>query len=159
MKQIFVVLFLLLCTVNSYSQINVDNNADALSLDDNTIVARTPKGSYITSSSPYVINQIYSMLSVEKALDKELIGCPVYCKVVERIKSNVTGSEGRLVIRPMYVEKKDGTKLSLLPTDIYRRGKNRSNVKFWTSIFIVPLFIPGTGAYVSPYEHIELRLE
>lgn len=54
-------------------------------------------------------------------------------------------SEGRLVIRPLYIIDKDGNKISVYG-DIYIRGLNRCNIKHWLSFIPVMWFIPGGGA-------------
>ena len=65
----------------------------------------TPK-SMITSSN-VLLYDIKDFFKVYDAQDKELIGCPVICQVLQVRKSNIMGSEGRLVIRPLYIKKGD----------------------------------------------------
>ena len=57
----------------------------------------------------------------------------------------MSGAEGRLVIRPLYILTKEGEKI-WVRGDIHIRGLNRSNVKM--ALFFVPFmwFVPGTGA-------------
>lgn len=112
--------------------------------------------SKITTSSKLKVGSYYKLFEVSEAQDKSLIGCYVVCQVIERKKSNLSGSEGRLTIRPICVEKQDGTQLRLQPTDILRRGLNRTNVKIWT---LIPVFIAGSKAKINIEESIKLRLE
>ena len=113
----------------------------------------------ISTSSKLEVGNCYQLLKVTKAEDKSLVGCDVICQVIESRKSNISGSEGRLTLRPICIEKHDGTQVRLQPTDIQRRGLNRTNVKTWTSFLIIPAFIPGSCAKITPNEAIDLRLE
>lgn len=106
----------------------------------------TPK-SMITSSN-VLLYDIKDFFKVYDAQDKELIGCPVICQVLQVRKSNIMGSEGRLVIRPLYIKKGD-EKINVFG-DIYARGLNRTNVKFWLTFLPPIIFIPGTGAKIYP---------
>lgn len=100
----------------------------------------------------------YELLRVTSAKDASLIGCNIVCQVLERRKSTILGAEGRLSLLPLFIESPKG-KIPLMPTPIQRRGLNRTNAKFWSAILIVPLFIPGTRAELSPGEKLNLRLE
>ena len=113
----------------------------------------------ISTSSGFEVGNSYKLLKVTRAEDKSLIGCYVTCQVIESRKSNIFGSEGRLTLRPICIEKQDGTQVRLQPTDIQRRGLNRTNIKFWTSLLIIPVFVPGSRAEIKQNESIELRLE
>jgi hypothetical protein len=124
----------------------------------NQIVVKTKAKKTIRSSSNIEIGKIYYLFEVTQAEDASLIGLPVACQVVDIRKSNLSGSEGRLILRPQYVE--SGAKqIPLVHNDIYRRGLNRSNVKFWLSIFVIPMFIAGSGAEITPDEEIVLTLD
>lgn len=112
----------------------------------------------ITSSSQLSPGKCYLLFEVIHAEDPSLIGCHVSCRILERRKSNISGSEGRLAILPLYIKTPSGNK-NVRPVPIMRRGKNISNVKFWTFPLIVPIFIPGTGAKILPHEIFTLILE
>lgn len=131
--------------------------ANDIQKDSKDIVAKVVKR--VKSSSKLEVGCFYKLFAVTEATDKSLVGCDVVCQVIERRKSNLSGAEGRLVIRPIYVEKQDGTQIRLQPTDIQRRGLNRSNVKTWTSFLIIPAFIAGSKAEINTEEYINLRLE
>ena len=110
--------------------------------DDEIIIKAT---GYISSSN-VILNEVEPFFVVSSALDKDLKGCPVKCKVTQVRKSNISGSEGRLIIHPLYIKK--GNEKVKVFGDIYVRGKNRTNVKFWLG-FLPPMwFIPGTGAKI-----------
>lgn len=96
---------------------------------------------YISSSTEW-IGKKGAMFKVVRARDASLIDCDVFAKVLECRKSNLSGSEGRLIIRPLYIMDKDGNKISVYG-DIYIRGVNRTNVKFWVPFM---WFIAGGGA-------------
>ena len=147
-----------LSSVVSSSPKSVSSSNDEQKLFDNKTVIARPKIKIKTSSNLAVYEK-YNLFIVEQAEDKDLVGCEISCLVVERRKSNINGSEGRLSLRPLYINKKNGDIVRLLPTDIHKRGLNRANVKFWTSIFVVPVFIPGTGAKILSNEHFEFRIE
>lgn len=138
---------------------NVIDFKDALPLQksSNQIVVRTIDNKTISTSSHLTTGQNYYLFEVVQADDSSLIGKPVICKVIDIRKSNISGSEGRMFLQPLYVEK--GTvQIPLAPNAIYRRGKNLTNVKFWLSFLIVPVFIPGSGAKIKPEEFIILNL-
>lgn len=113
----------------------------------------------INTSSEIEVGEKIRLLQVKEASNKELIGCDIMCQIIEKRKSNISGSEGRLTIRPLYIVNKDNQPVRLLPTDIHKRGKNRANVKFWTSIVMVPMFIAGSKAEIEQNETFELRME
>lgn len=115
-------------------------------------------GTPLTSSSNLYTGSAYKLFTVTQAQDLSLVGQPVVCQVLDRRKSNIFGSEGRLSLLPLYVETPSGPR-SLQPVPVMRRGLNRTNVKFWTGIFIIPLFIPGTGAKILPGETFTLTLQ
>lgn len=121
------------------------------------IVVQTIGFTEISSSSDINVGSSYYLFEVMEAEDSSLIGKPVVCQVIERRKSNILGSEGRLILRPLYIEK-GSLQIPISSSDIYRRGLNRTNIKFWFSPLIVPLFIPGTGAKILPNEKILLNL-
>lgn len=121
----------------------------------NQIVVRTIWGLPVSSSSDIEMGKNYYLFEVTQAEDTSLIGKPVVCQIIERRKSNLSGSEGRLRLRPLYIEK--GTQqIPLVPNDIYRRGLNRTNVKTWT---LIPWFIAGSKAQIKPEEYIVLTLD
>ncbi|MBO4611728.1 MAG: leucine-rich repeat domain-containing protein [Bacteroidaceae bacterium] len=99
------------------------------------------------NSSNVNLNDIKPFFTVVNAPNKDLIGCPVTCKVLQVRKSNISGSEGRLIIRPLYINK-GGEKIKV-SGDIHVRGLNRSNFKFWLSFLPPVWFIPGTGAKIE----------
>ncbi|MBR1520169.1 MAG: hypothetical protein IJ635_02920 [Bacteroidaceae bacterium] len=113
----------------------------------------------VTSSTPFKIGGKYSIFQVIEADDSQIVGCSVICQILDKRKSNINGSEGRLSLMPLYVETNDGKQIPLQSIPIMRRGLNRSNVKFWLSPLIIPIFVPGTGAKILPDETITLILE
>lgn len=126
--------------------------------DERTIKVKPLDRMRITTSSPLQQGGNYELFRVVSAKDPELIGHNVVCQILERRKSNISGSEGRLSLLPLYINTPKGG-VPLTPTPIHRRGLNRANVKFWTSILIIPIFIPGTRAEISEEETLTLRLE
>lgn len=121
------------------------------------IVVNTIGESFIGTSSRLEVGKCYYLFTVAEAEDTALIGKRVACEVIERRKSNISGSEGRLRLRPLYVE--NGTQqIPLVPNEIYRRGLNKTNAKFWLSFLVIPLFVPGTGAIIRPEEMIVMTL-
>jgi hypothetical protein len=72
-------------------------------------------------------------------------------------KSNLSGAEGQLVLRPLYIEK-DLEQIPLVPNDIYRRGLNRTNVKYLVIPTIVGIIIAGSRAEIQSHEEIALTL-
>lgn len=113
----------------------------------------------ITSSTPFKIDRLYPIFHVIKAKDPSLVGGSVICKILDRRKSNIIGSEGRIAMVPLYVRTDDGQEYSLRSVPIIRRGLNRCNVKLFLSPLIIPIFIPGTGAKILPNETIKLMLD
>lgn len=111
------------------------------------------------TSSKIEVGDKKCLLQVKDAANKELVGCNIMCQIMEKRKSNINGSEGRLIIRPLYIINKENQAVRLLPTDIYKRGKNRANVKFWFSFAIIPVFVAGSKAEIEQNETFELRLE
>ncbi|WP_146739455.1 hypothetical protein [Pseudoprevotella muciniphila] len=112
----------------------------------------------IASSSNFKVGSEVKALRVENATDKSLITCPIICKVMQRRKSNIFGQEGYMVLRPLYIE----TPNKLIPLehdDIYIRGKNRCNVKFWLSWTVIMVFVPGTGAKIKEEDRFVLTLK
>lgn len=126
--------------------------------DEKTIKAVPIQGMNIASFTPFQQGENYELFRVISAKDTALVGQSVVCQILERRKSNISGSEGRLSILPLYIDTPGG-KVPLMPTPIHRRGLNKTNAKFWTSIFIIPIFIPGTRAEVAQGETLTLRLE
>ena len=106
----------------------------------NQIVVSTINGGSIKSSSSLEIGKNYYLFVVKEAEDTTLIGKPVICQIIEKRKSNISGSEGRIILRPLYVEK-GSLQVPIVPNDVIRRGLNRTNFKFWTSFLIIPSFI------------------
>lgn len=125
-------------------------------LDDNSIVVETITPEPIRSNSDLEVGYDYGLFKVKKAGDSALMGCTVVCQIIERRLSNVTGAEGRLVIRPLYVIANDGKKVLLDSTDIVRSGKNRQSVKWWL-FNLLP--IAGSGAIIQPNEEIIFKLK
>lgn len=123
----------------------------------NQIFVRPYKRKAITSSSPIKINNVYPLFEVCQAGDSALVGLPVICRVIDIRKSNLSGSEGRLILRPLYVENGE-QHIILEQNDIYRRGLNRTNFKIFTSFLIIPLFIAGSRAEIQAEESIILNL-
>ena len=98
----------------------------------------------VSSKARYPIGTEIQALTVISADDASLIGKPIVCSVVETRRSNMTGQEGRLVLRPLFVQA-DGKQVALQHDDIYLRGKNRCNFKFWCFFAIWS----GQGAKMS----------
>ena len=121
----------------------------------NQITIRAIGGNSITTSSNLEVGKNYYLFEVTQAKDTSLIGKPVVCQIIERRKSNLSGIEGRLILRPLYIE--TGSRhVTLVQNDIYRRGLNRTNVKIWT---LIPWFIAGSRAEILPDEEIILTLD
>ncbi|WP_288275549.1 hypothetical protein [uncultured Prevotella sp.] len=87
----------------------------------------------VSSKMKYEIGTEIQALKVISANDESLVGKPIVCRVVETRRSNMTGQEGRLVLRPLFIQA-DGKQVDLMHDDIYLRGKNRCNIKFWVPI-------------------------
>ena len=109
---------------------------------------------YISSSTEW-IGKKGAMFKVLRARDADLRGCDVYAKVLECRKSNLSGSEGRLIIRPLYIRDRDGNKISV-SGDIYIRGLNRTNIKFWLPFM---WFVPGTGASTDSEDEYQIYFD
>ena len=139
-----------------YDQILNQNNDD---VDESTIIAVKYSGKDISTSAGLLAGLKYELLQVQDAEDKSLIGCPIVCQVLESRKSNINGSEGRLSIRPLYIKTNDGGKIKLVHDDIFRRGLNRANVKFWTSFTIVMIFCPGSRAEITDDDVFVLTID
>ncbi len=122
------------------------------------IVVKTLGGSHIKTSSGLKLGKIYYLFEVVEAEDTSLVGKSVACQIMSIRKSNISGSEGRFILRPLYVSK-DSTQVPIAPIDIYRRGLNRANIKFWLSPLIIPIFIAGSKAEIFPNERLVLTLE
>ena len=121
------------------------------------ITVKPIRGSRITTSSGLEAGMNYYLFEVVKCADSSLKGKNVACQVMLTRKSNLSGAEGQLVLRPLYVDK-DSEQIPLVPNDIYRRGLNRTNVKEWTAPLIIPLFIAGSKAKILPNEEIVMTL-
>lgn len=134
------------------------NHVDAIP-NQSSIIVVPIDGRPITSSSVLYPDAHYKLFTVTQAQDLSLVGCPVICRVLERRKSNIGGAEGRLTLLPLFIQTADNQQKPLRPTPIMRRGLNRTNVKFWTTPLIIPLFIPGTGAKILPNETFTLLCE
>lgn len=128
-------------------------------LEPNEIEIGLMPGNLLSSSMPYLAGVRINVLEVKKSQDESLMGCPVTCQIMERRKSNILGSEGRLIIRPLYITKQDRSKVYCVNSDIFVRGLNRTNVKFWTSFFLPMLFVPGSGAKIMPEDRFIVRIE
>lgn len=112
----------------------------------------------VSSSARYAVGTEIEALKVLQAEDPSLIGKPVVCRVVETRRSNLSGQEGRLVLRPLYV-KADNAPVAVQHDDIYLRGKNRTNVKKWLgTVTIVLAFVPGGGAKMPETAKYTLQL-
>ena len=57
-------------------------------------------GMPLTSSSNLYTGSAYKLFTVTQAQDPSLVGQPVICQVLDRRKSNIFGSEGRLSLLP-----------------------------------------------------------
>lgn len=133
----------------------VFDEAKPLKVNSNQIQVQPINNKTIQPSKFLKAGNNYFMFEVVDSKDENLIGCPVACQIIEMRKSNMSGLEGRLILRPLYVEK-DSVQIPLVQTDIVRRGLNRTNVKMWT---LIPVFIPGSGAKIRPWECFTLTLE
>ena len=103
------------------------------------------KPSRLLSSREKWIRRPQPLFKVHSSNYEGLRRCDVYAEVLECRKSNLSGSEGRLIIRPLYIKTKDGGRI-YVHGDIYLRGLNRTNVKFWLGFIPFMWFVPGTGA-------------
>lgn len=99
----------------------------------------------VISSSDQWTSRPSPLFKVYKASDRSLRNCEVYAQVIECRKSNLSGAEGRMVIRPLYILDKDGEKISV-HGDIFIRGLNRTNVKMIFCFIPFMWFVPGGGA-------------
>lgn len=107
----------------------------------------------VTSKVRYKVGAYYPLLQVARAKDMKLAGADIFCQVIERRKSNLTGAEGVLRFRPICIRLTDGTEIPLMHDDIFLRGRNRSNVKWW----LFPMLpIAGEGAKLNPDQEIPL---
>ncbi len=105
----------------------------------------------LSSSDKYMLRTPEPLFRVFKSADRSLRKCDVYAEVLKCKKSNMSGAEGQLIIRPLYILSKEGEKI-WVRGDIHIRGLNRSNVKM--ALFFVPFmwFVPGTGAITGSDE-------
>lgn len=131
-------LLLMLLPLGLYAQVVV--NEDSLG---RRVIIRPAR--VLSSSDTFPLKSPEPLFKVFKAEDRFLRKCDVYAEVLECKKSNMSGAEGRLVIRPLYILTKEGEKI-WVRGDIHIRGLNRSNVKM--ALCFVPFmwFVPGTGA-------------
>lgn len=121
------------------------------------VIVKPIHGSSISTSSGLEVGKNYFLFEVVKCKDESLKGKRVACQVLVSRKSNLSGAEGRLVLRPLYIEK-DLEQIPLVPNDIYRRGLNRTNVKYLVIPTIVGIIIAGSRAEIQPHEEIALTL-
>lgn len=70
------------------------------------VIVKPIRGSEISTSSGLEAGRNYYLFEVVKSKDTSLIGKFVVCQVLVSRKSNMSGSEGRLVLRPLYIEKR-----------------------------------------------------
>lgn len=96
----------------------------------------------VSSKQMYAVGSEIQALVVVSAEDQSLVGQPIVCQVVETRRSNMSGQEGCLILRPLFIQT-DSKQIALEHDDIYLRGKNRCNVKRWG---LIPGFWPGGGA-------------
>ena len=121
------------------------------------VIVKPIHGSSISTSSGLEVGKNYFLFEVVKCEDVSLKGKRVACQVMVSKKSNLSGAEGQLVLRPLYIEK-DLEQIPLVPNDIYRRGLNRTNVKYLVIPTIVGIIIAGSRAEIQPHEEIALTL-
>ena len=121
------------------------------------VIVKPIHGSSISTSSGLEVGKNYFLFEVVKCEDVSLKGKRVACQVMVSKKSNLSGAEGRLVLRPLYIEK-DLEQIPLVPNDIYRRGLNRTNVKYLVIPTIVGIIIAGSRAEIKSHEEIALTL-
>lgn len=107
----------------------------------------------VSSRANLQVGSYYPLLQVARAQDMKLAGADIICQILERRKSNLTGTEGVLRFRPICIRLTDGTEIQLVHDDIFLRGRNRSNVKLW----LFPFFpVAGEGAKLNPDQEIPL---
>lgn len=121
------------------------------------VIVKPIHGSSISTSSGLEVGKNYFLFEVVKCEDVSLKGKRVACQVMVSRKSNISGAEGQLVLRPLYIEK-DLEQIPLVPNDIYRRGLNRTNVKYLVIPTIVGIIIAGSRAEIQSHEEIALTL-
>lgn len=126
---------------------------------DDEIIIGLPEETKITSTIFKRRGQRFKMLEVKRAMEDRLIGSPVICEVISSRKSNISGREGELVIRPLYLSAEDGTIIRLKHDDIIIRGRNRQNIKLITFFFPPMWFVPGEGAKVRPTDEFVVTLD
>lgn len=139
-------------------QITINENKPVEDLYDSTFIECQSK-EIIKSKTKYQSNQFYKLFTVTNSYNKNYIGCDVICKILDRRKSNLSGSEGRIVISPLFIDY-NGQRIYLDHTPIIKRGKNRTNVKAWLSGIAFPLYyIAGQGAKIKTDEKIYIQLK
>lgn len=107
----------------------------------------------VSSKANLEVGLYYPLLQVARAQDMKLVGADIVCQILERRKSNLTGAEGVLRFRPICIRLTDGTEIQLVHDDIFLRGRNRSNVKWW----LFPFFpVAGEGTMLDPYMEFPL---
>lgn len=126
---------------------------------DDEVILGLPENGKVTSKVYTKVGLRFKMLEVKRALEDRLIGCPVTCEVVKSRRSTFFGTEGELVIRPLYITADDGTIIRLKHDDIAIRGRNRQNLKFWTAWSFVTWFITGEGAKIRPEDEFVVTLD
>lgn len=62
----------------------------------------------LSSSEDFVLRKAQPLFRVHSSNYRSLRKCDVYAEVLECRKSNMSGAEGRLIIRPLYIKTKDG---------------------------------------------------
>lgn len=126
---------------------------------DDEIIISMPEGGKVSSKVFKERGHRFKMFEVKRAYEERLIGSPVTCEVVYTHKSTIFGKEGELIVRPLYLTTDDGTVIRLKHDDIYVRGKNRQNLKFWTFPSIVTWFLPGQGARIKEADEYVVTLD
>lgn len=107
----------------------------------------------VSSRANLQVGSYYPLLQVARAQDMKLAGADIICQILERRKSNLTGAEGILRFRPICIRLTDGTEIQLVHDDVFLRGRNRSNVKWWLFPFLP---VAGEGAKLDPNMEIPL---
>lgn len=142
-------------------QDNTSNNStiDYYKSAEKAISVCKKSGIEITSHSKFTVGGEYLLFQVKSSNNEELIECDVACKVVEIRKSNVSGAEGRLTICPLYIIDKNNNRIELEHDYLLIRGKNRTNIKTFTSFLLFPSLIPGEGAKVKDTDEFVFNIK
>ena len=137
-------LFLMLFPLGLYAQVvEIENETVTDDLPGEKVIIRPAR--VLSSSDKFILRKPQPLFRVYSSNYSGLRKCDVYAEVLECRRSNMSGAEGRLVIRPLYIKTKDGGRI-YVHGDVYVRGLNRTNVKMFLGFLPFMWFVPGGGA-------------